>query len=564
MFAVLILFFVSGASQAGEFTPARQDGVKDVYMVLLAEGVARNPRNAQTAHLPSVAVVAEHVADLHGGQVTEFWEHALRGFVVEMPEARARALARHPWVAAVAQDYAISTPVGDCSDVGTTQLSNTRMLPTPFPTMAGQSLSCSDPDPQHDTMPGSPLCIDNWGIDRIDQTSVSRNQNYFFTDNGRSTSNANPPRAVHVYIMDTGILATHDEFKDANGVSRVLAGADATRNPVDDDSDGTPPNLSDCAGHGHGTHVAGIIGGRTYGVAKDVLLHAVKIACSSADSFATVSVRALNWIAANAIMPAVVNWSGANRQDLAADPVLNSAVSGVLSLNIHVVQAAGNQSPSHNPGDPSLLRDACDWSFGGLTPSVIVAGGSDENDGRWTRREGDPFYTGYCVNQGDCGSNVGACVDIWAPAAHVISASKRGNNRYCRLSGTSMAAPHVAGIVALYIEDIPWASLNEVDRALRSRGTWNACAATRTTRTGSAWARTTCSSTLASTPSRRTRRRTLSTTSVASATPATSAPVRAMTSASSLTGGSGATAPRPVSAGPSPIPSPLASASGST
>jgi serine protease len=467
---------IAAISHAGQFRPAQENGVEDVYMVLLAEGVARNPHRPQTAHLPAAVEVAQQLAGLHGGSVTEVWEHALRGFVVEMPEARAEALARHPWVAAVVQDYtyeAFSTPVGDCNATSSTHFPNNRTLPTPYPTPSGHWIVCEDPDPQHDTLLGTTICHDNWGLDRIDQTSVSRNGNYTFTDNGRSTSNASPPKAVHVYVLDTGILASHDEFKDANGVSRVLNGANANVNPVDDDADGIPPNLSDCASHGHGTHVSGIIAGRTYGVAKDALIHPVKIACSSSAAFASAAMRGLNWVAANAIIPAVVNWSGANSLAVASDPVVNNAITGVLSKNIHVVQAAGNQSPSYT-GDPAQLRDACDWSFGGLNPSVIVAGGSDENDGRWTRRPGDPFFDNYCTTLGDCGSNVGACVDIWAPAAHVISASKYGSNRFCRLSGTSMAAPHVAGIVALYIEDLPLASIAEVDRALRSRGTWNA------------------------------------------------------------------------------------------
>ncbi len=448
------------------FKPAPGRGVPDVYTVVLIEGVASKPHGPQR-DLPTVAQVAQELGRAHGGRVEEVWEHALQGFVIRMPEARARKLAEDPRVLVVEQDFSFSAPVGDC--YYGTPVSNTRPLPSS--TSSPQVLSCSDPDPLHDSSPtGPPLCVDNWGIDRMDQLNVARDNRYYFSNNGR-----NAATTVHIYVMDTGIRRTHREFQDANGASRVIGGADARTNPVDDS---VTADTGDC--YGHGTHVAGIIGGRTYGVAKDAILHSVRlIGCPgqpTPDPFVTTVARALDWISSHAQLPAVINWSGGNSLATVANETLGTAVQGVLNQGIVLVQAAGNQSPDYDPAQPALLRDACDWSFGGKYPGVIVAGGMDEYDGRWTRRpalDADDFR--YCPNSsGDCGSNAGACIDIWAPASHVISTNMNGDNLACRLSGTSMAAPHVAGVVAVYLEDHPNATISEVEQALRSRGTWNA------------------------------------------------------------------------------------------
>jgi subtilisin family serine protease len=463
MAAALLLHSVPAS--AGRFRPAPENGVPEVYTVVLAEGVASKP-HGPSKELPTVAQVAQELGRIHGGRVEEVWEDALQGFVIRMPEARARKLAEDPRVLAVEQDFSFSfsAPVGDCY-LGR-PASNTRPLPSS--TTSPQTLSCSDPDPVDDTNPsGPPLCVDNWGIDRIDQLSASRDGRYYFTNNGR-----NAGTTVHIYVMDTGIRRTHREFQDAYGASRVVGGADARPNPVDDSA---TADTGDC--YGHGTHVAGIIGGRTYGVAKDAILHPVRITgCvgqSTPDPFVTTVTRALNWISGHAQRPAVINWSGGNDLNVVADVTLGMAVQGILNQGIVLVQAAGNQSPLYDPARPDLLRDACDWSFGGKYPGVIVAGGMDEYDGRWARRPSlDAEDARYCGT--DCGSNAGSCVDVWAPASHIVSTNMSGDDLSCRLSGTSMAAPHVTGVVALYLEDHPNATLSEVEKALRSRGTWNA------------------------------------------------------------------------------------------
>ena len=468
--ACLIFCLLTLPLAAENFRPAPKNGVPDVYIVILNPGVARHSK-ARASSLPTVAQLAETLARRVGAQVDEVWEDAVQGFVALMSETQARQLAQDPRVRLVEQDFGfedqemLSAPVGDC--YYGTPLSNTRPLPSNV--LSPQSLTCSDPDPQNDTQPSSPpICQDNWGIDRIDQTSVARDGAYHFTNNGR-----NGTTTVHIYVMDTGIRASHREFLDANGQSRVLPGINAAYTPLDDSP---TADTSDC--YGHGTHISGIMAGRTYGVAKDAALIPVKIqACpggSLTSFYITKVTRALNWIVGHVQRPAVINWSGGNDLDVVADPGLKLIVQGVLDHNIVLVQAAGNQSGDYNPVLPQDLHDACDWSFGGSVPGVIVVGGSDQNDGRWTRKPGAPDYATFCQGTAhDCGSNAGACVDVWAPAAHIVSSNKSGDNYYCRLSGTSMAAPHVTGVVALYLQDHPNATPAEVEKALRSRGTWN-------------------------------------------------------------------------------------------
>jgi len=442
-----------------------QNAVPDVYIVVLAENVAAGP-NARQPNLPSVAQVAQSLGNKHDGKVDEIWEHALQGFVIRMPEARARKLAEDPRVESVEQNAFISTPVGDCY-FGTTW-ADTRTLPSP--NASTQLLTCSDPDPLNDTQTGPPLCKDNWGIDRIDQTSATRNNQYAFINNGGGT---------HVYVMDTGIRWTHREFLNASGVTRVSGGVDARQNPV---VPGNATNTTDC--YGHGTHVAGIIAGRTFGVAKNAALHPVRTIGCPTDSltnqqFIDNTIRGLNWIvgevtaqrSGGAAWPSIVNWSGGNATVFTGNNGLRTAVQSVVNNNIVLVQAAGNQSGNYT--GPASLADACQLSFGGTQPQVIVAGGMDYNEGRWTRRPlQDPDDAQYCGS--DCGSNGGSCIDIWSPATHVIASNKDGDNLTCHLSGTSMAAPHVAGVAAIYLQSNPFATPAQVEQALRSRGTWGA------------------------------------------------------------------------------------------
>ena len=448
---LITLLLLTAPASAGVFKPAPKNGVPDLYMVVLENDVAARP-GRPAAGLPKIADVARALGSAHDGAVEEVWEYA-NAFVIRMPEARARKLAKDPRVKAVEQDFAVSAPVAMCGPTAG-GWTDTRTLPTSTPST--QPISCPDPDPLNDTTGPSadPLCKDNWGLDQIDQAGAARDSAFTFGNNGAG---------VHIYVVDTGVNWNHREFKGANGVTRVSGGVDAAR--ASTVIPGTSSNTNDC--NGHGTHATAIIAGRTFGVAKAALIHPVYIGgCGgSLGIYQSRVARGLNWIAGNAQHPAVVNWSGGNDKDVVSNLTVQSAVQAVIDADITIVQAAGNQSK------PTNLLDSCAWSMGGVIPAVIVAGGMDYHDGRWSRRPDlDPNDETLCGS--DCGSNVGSCIDIWAPAAHILSANKNATDLTCQLGGTSMAAPHVTGVVALYLQSHPTAAPAEVDQALRSIATW--------------------------------------------------------------------------------------------
>ncbi|MDA9004122.1 S8 family serine peptidase [bacterium] len=232
-----------------------------------------------------------------------------------------------------------------------------------------------------------------WGLDRIDQKSLPLNDiyEYDFTGNG-----------VHVYVVDSGIHMTHNEFS-----GRVGNGYDAI--------DGGTPD--DC--HGHGTHVAGILAGSQYGVAKKATIHPVRtLNCSNSGTLSGV-ISGIEWVTENVQFPAVMNLSIGAQSRINS---LDNAVNGAINAGITVTVAAGNNS-----------RDACDVSPSAVSKSITVAA-SGENDQRYSD------------------SNIGSCVDIFAPGVAVTSAWNGSDSDTNIYEGTSMASPHVAGIAALHLE----------------------------------------------------------------------------------------------------------------
>ena len=254
----------------------------------------------------------------------------------------------------------------------------------------------------------------SWGLDRVDQTHLPMDDEYQYTNDGTG---------VHVYILDTGIYANHPDFS-----GRIGNGTDK----IDNDS-----NPADC--NGHGTHVAGTAAGTTYGVAKGATLHAVRVLdCQGSGSFAGI-IDGMDWVVANAQMPAVVNMSLGGGASSSVDAGTNR----LIDAGVTVVAAAGNDG-----------ADACGYSPA-RTPNAITVAASDSSDRR--------------VNSG-WSSNYGSCVDIFAPGLNIVSASHTSSGSKT-MGGTSMSSPHVAGGVALYLQSNPDKTPAEVTQAILSDAT---------------------------------------------------------------------------------------------
>jgi subtilisin family serine protease len=194
----------------------------------------------------------------------------------------------------------------------------------------------------------------------------------------------------------------------------------------------------DC--NGHGTHVAGTIGSKTFGVAKKTTLIPVRVLdCAGSGLYSSV-IAGLNWIAGNYIPgePAVVNMSLGGP----ASSTLDEAVNNLISKGLSVVVAAGNDN-----------LNACDYSPA-RTPDAITVGATNTDDSRASY------------------SNFGSCLDIFAPGTSIPS-TWLGVNYYAILSGTSMAAPHVAGVIVRFLAQYPGLSPAQVTKSIKTSSTKN-------------------------------------------------------------------------------------------
>ncbi|HEX6943763.1 MAG TPA: S8 family peptidase [Gemmatimonadaceae bacterium] len=232
--------------------------------------------------------------------------------------------------------------------------------------------------------------VSSWGLDRIDQRDLPLSGSYTYTSDGTG---------VRAYIIDTGIRLSHTEFG-----GRASFGFDAFG--------GTG---ADC--NGHGTHVAGTVGGGEYGVARSVSLVAVRVLDCGGSGTTSGVIAGINWVAGQSARPAVANMSLGGGYSSS----LNTAVSNAVAGGITFAVAAGNSN-----------ANACNYSPAS-TASALTVGATTSSDARASY------------------SNYGTCVDLFAPGSGITSSWSTGDGATNTISGTSMASPHVAGVAALYL-----------------------------------------------------------------------------------------------------------------
>ncbi|MGZ8160721.1 MAG: S8 family peptidase [Methylobacter sp.] len=329
-------------------------------------------------------VLLQNLAGQHGAEVLRVYGAALNGGAMRMSEAKAKALAHSPFVAYVEQDSVVQLIV---------------------PAMDAQVSELSA----------------SWGEDRIDQRDLPLDKYYGYTYTGTG---------VKAFIIDTGIRTSHSEF--------------GGRASIGYDSVGDGQNGNDC--NGHGTHVAGTIGGDNYGVAKGVSLIAVRVLnCSGSGSISGV-IAGVDYVTQNhqPDQASVANMSLGG----SASTALDTAVKKSITDGVTYAVAAGNSN-----------QDACRFSPARVSDAITI--------GATTKTDARASY-----------SNYGACLDMFAPGSGITSAWIGSNTATNTISGTSMATPHAAGIAALYLESDPLAKPATVAAALKSNATSNRLAST--------------------------------------------------------------------------------------
>lgn len=385
--ATLSLFATASLSQA--------EPIQNQYIVVLKDTATLT----QILDLP-VGTPVKNLLDqaqaqlgLPAQQINFRYQNVFKGFAVNLPDHIARGLNRSGLVAYVEQD---------------------------------QTFKLNNEITQNNA---------TWGLDRLDTRENARDMRYTYSSTGAQ---------VHAYVVDSGLRASHVEFRGrvGNGFDATIGSSSggllgggflgggflgggglfgglfgspsspppSSGNPSDPfDPSSTP---SDC--NGHGTHVAGTIGGTQFGVAKNVILHGVRVVNCAGTGTSSSTVAGIDWVIQNHVKPAVMNLSLGGGASSAVDQAIRAAHnSGIVT-----VVAAGNDS-----------RDACEFSPA-REPLALTVASTDRNDRR------SSF------------SNIGSCVDLFAPGSEITSAGINNDNAQQVLSGTSMASPHVAGAAA--------------------------------------------------------------------------------------------------------------------
>ncbi|WP_181197960.1 S8 family peptidase [Enhygromyxa salina] len=303
---------------------------------------------------------------------THVYNHAIRGFAGPLDARQLEALSRRQDVVRIERDQVVTAAELACPG--------------------------ASPDPEIQLKSGSPDYAPAYSVDRCDQRDLPFSNSYTYTWSGDG---------VNVYVFDTWMFTEHSDFDDPDdpNTSRASRGYDGYPND--------PPDGEGCSGHA--THVAGIIGGTKYGVAKDSNIISVKVLdCTGHGSWSRL-IAGIDWVIDNkGDTAAVANMSLSGRKSY----IVNWAIGQLADSGVFVAVAAGNND-----------ANACNYSPAAAASSVAVA----------ANNSGD---------QRASFSNYGSCVDIYAGGTNVRSAWPDGGSRTA--SGTSMSSPHLAGVAALY------------------------------------------------------------------------------------------------------------------
>jgi hypothetical protein len=332
---------------------------------------------------PETVATAKATAKKFNGRIKHTYTSALIGFSAKLPPEAVQALRAMPGVAYIEAD----------------QMGSIQTIQPPTP-------------------PGNPPT----GIDRIDRRLLPLNNTYTYSETGAG---------VNAYILDTGIRVTNVEFGGR---------ADGPFNAV---IDGNTAN-TDC--NGHGTNVAGIVGATTYGVAKQVTLHSVRVAQCTGSVAGADAISGVDWVTNNALHPAVANMSIWFSGGLTS---LDTAVTNSITSGVTYVVIAGNNNGA----------DACTMSPARVPAAITVGAIDPANDTRATF------------------SNIGTCLDLFAPGVNIVSAGNANDTATSTFSGTSQAAPHVAGVAARHLQTHPldtpaqvWAAIHNADDVATTAG----------------------------------------------------------------------------------------------